>query len=254
MSAIPLRQRTATELVDAALQLYRLDPLQFITASALIYVPWIVVQVALGINTASTAPLSIATTIVSLAGTMIVYVFVGGVTTVLASDVYFGRPADVARGFRTVGARIGPLVLAMAMSGILIFIGFVVLLVPGIYAACRFFAVRQAVLLENTSAGDAMSRSSALSDGTKRHILNTLILVTILVGVINLGGGLLIRLIPSSVAVITLTALLSAVLYPFFGITETLLYYDTRIRREGFDVEYLASSAPSGEAPSAASL
>jgi hypothetical protein len=254
MSVIALRQRTPTEIVDAALQLYRLEPVQFITASALIYVPWIVVQLAFGINATSAQPLSSTETMISLIGTIAVYVFVGGVTTVLANDVYFGRQADVARAFRTVGAQLGSLIVAMAMSGALIFLGFVLLFVPGLYAASRFFAVRQAVLLEAASAVEAMSRSSVLSEGNKRHILNTLILTSILVGVINVGGSLLIRLIPSSVVVITLATLLSAVLYPFFGIVETLLYYDTRIRREGFDVEYLATSAVSGEPPSAASI
>jgi hypothetical protein len=42
---------------------------------------------------------------------------------------------------------------------------------------------------------------------------------------------------------VALTAV-HVVIYPFFGIAETLLYYDIRIRKEGFDVEYLARSNP----------
>ena len=78
MSVIPLRQRTPTEIVDASLQLFRIEPLQFITASALIYVPWIVVQLAFGINATSTEPLSTTQTFISLLGTIAVYVLVGG--------------------------------------------------------------------------------------------------------------------------------------------------------------------------------
>jgi hypothetical protein len=29
---------------------------------------------------------------------------------------------------------------------------------------------------------------------------------------------------------------------PFFSIAETLLYYDARIRKEAFDIEYLANA------------
>lgn len=256
MSVIPLRQRSSTEIVDAALQLYRREPLQFIMASAMIYVPWIVIQLALGINTTRTASPSTTTTFAAffaLIGTFIVYIFVGGVTTLIASDVYMGKPVDVAGAFRTVAARLNALGGAMLTAGVLISVGFIFLIVPGFYAICRFFAVRPAVLLENTSAGGAMKRSSELSVDGKWHIFFTLMLTWILVIAINGGGALLIGLIPSSVVQVTLTTLLSAVVYPFFGIMETLLYYDTRIRREGFDVEYLATSAISGEAPSAAS-
>ena len=69
-------------------------------------------------------------------------------------------------------------------------------------------------------------------------------------GVINVGGQFLFQLIPSSIVQISLATLLSAILYPFFGIVETLLYYDARIRRQGFDIEYLSSPGVAGAAPS----
>ena len=37
---------------------------------------------------------------------------------------------------------------------------------------------------------------------------------------------------------------------PFFSIVETLLYYDVRIRKEAFDIEYMAGG-DSAAAPSA---
>jgi hypothetical protein len=46
----------------------------------------------------------------------------------------------------------------------------------------------------------------------------------------------------------------SVVVYPLFGLTETLLYYDARIRKEGFDVEYLAGADTSAAAPENAAL
>jgi hypothetical protein len=108
----------------------------------------------------------------------------------------------------------------------------------------RFFAIRQAVVLEGAGASEALSRSSKLSAGVKRHVLNTIILVALLTTALSFGAGLVLGLIPSRVvANVALTAV-SVAVYPFFGITETLLYYDTRIRKEGFDVEYLAAATP----------
>ena len=37
------------------------------------------------------------------------------------------------------------------------------------------------------------------------------------------------------------TSLLSILIYPFFYVVLTVLYYDLRVRKEGFDLELLAS-------------
>ena len=60
---------------------------------------------------------------------------------------------------------------------------------------------------------------------------------------VSFGAGLMVSLIPSRVLVHVVSTAFSVVLYPFLGITETLLYYDIRIRKEGFDIEYLAGGA-----------
>jgi hypothetical protein len=61
----------------------------------------------------------------------------------------------------------------------------------------------------------------------------------------------LIGLIPSHVAVRALSTAMSVVVGPILGITETVLYYDLRIRREGFDVEYLVGRDAAPPADSA---
>jgi hypothetical protein len=44
MTDLALRPRSATELVDATFQVFRRAPVQFIVAAALVYVPWLVIQ------------------------------------------------------------------------------------------------------------------------------------------------------------------------------------------------------------------
>ena len=39
-----------------------------------------------------------------------------------------------------------------------------------------------------------------------------------------------------------ITSLLSILIYPFFYVVLTVLYYDLRVRKEGFDLELLASA------------
>ena len=47
------------------------------------------------------------------------------------------------------------------------------------------------------------------------------------------GGGLLFTLI---------TTVATVVIYPVIGIMEMVLYYDSRIRAEGYDVELMANA------------
>jgi hypothetical protein len=44
---LPLRPRSATEIVDAAFQLYRRDPFTYVLISALCYTPILALQLAL---------------------------------------------------------------------------------------------------------------------------------------------------------------------------------------------------------------
>ena len=240
MTDLALRPRTSTELVDTAFQVYRRDPSHFIVAAALVYVPWLVLRLAFDIGVSTGVPTVSQTLWAGVAG-LLVYSVVGGVTTAIARDVYFDHPVGLAAAFRAVAARIGPLIGTTMVTFTFMVIGALLLLLPALYPLARFFAARQVVMLEDAGVGKALSRSSELSVGMKRHILNTLLLVGLLTLAISVGVGMIASLISSRVLVHVVSTALSIVVYPFFGITETLLYYDVRIRKEGFDIEYLAS-------------
>jgi hypothetical protein len=242
MTDLGLRPRKATELVDAAFQLYRREPLQFIIGFGVVYIPWMVLVSALGLQPSEVAP-TVTQLVVSTLGGVLIYTFGGGVTTVLANDIYFNRQPDLARAFRAVGASFLTLLLTMVVVTLAVGFGFVLLFVPGLYMLARYFAVKQAVLLEGAAAGPALGRTSELSKGYKKHILLTIVIVSLLYFALSVGVGLFVRVIPSSIVRLALSAIFATVVFPLFGITETLLYYDVRIRKEGFDIEYL-STAP----------
>lgn len=251
MTAVALRPRSSTELVDAAVQIYRREPVTFITGVALIHVPWLVVRVALGIGMNSTQPPSVPQVLAALIGTVCVYTLAGGVTTLMANDVYFDRPVDLGRSFRDVARHLPALVSTMIIVGFFVTVGLFFFILPALYPLARFFCVRQAILLENAGTPRALARSSELSVGLKRHALNTLLLVLLITIAVSVGAAFVDSAIPSMLVRQILQTVVAIVLYPAFGITETLLYYDARIRKEGFDVEYLASAASSADAVSA---
>ncbi len=241
MPELALRPRSATELVDAAFQVYRRAPLQFMVALAVVYVPWLVIRLALNLNI-SVDPTSIPppSTLITLAvAAVAIYAIAGGVITLVARDVYLDLPLSVPEAFRVVATRLVTLILASVVSVVLMTVGFFFFFVPGFYVIARLAVVRQVIVLEDAGTGRSLARSSALSVGLKFHILGTFALIVLLLLAVNIGAGLLINFIPSRVIVNVLSTVLSVVVGPILGITETVLYYDLRIRREGFDVEYL---------------
>lgn len=248
MSDPLLRPRSATELVDAAFQVYRRAPLQFMLGVAAVYVPWLVIRLVFNFNitppTAANPTLSINfDQLIALAAVgMDIFALAGGVTTVLASNVYLDRPVDVAAAFRQVVRRFIALIVATIVVVVLISIGAILFLLPALYVIARFYAVRQAIMLEDAGVGRSLARASELSKGFKWHILATLFFVVVLVVAIDFGVSLLIAKLPSQVIVNLVSTALAVVIGPLFGIAETVLYYDLRIRKEGFDVEYLAGA------------
>jgi len=246
MSDLVLRPRSATELIDAAFQVYRRTPVPFMVAMALIYVPWLAIRLIFSLNIPETpdqiTPNLMRVLLTTSAAGIVIYGLAGGATAVLARAVYLDEPVDVAAAFRQTLGRLVPLVVGTVVTFFLVGLGFVFLIIPGLYVAASYFAMRQAVVLEGKGVAGALGRSSRLSKGNKLHILGTVTLVLILTTVVNVGAVMLINLQPSKVITSVLATALTIVVYPIVPITETLLYFDTRIRNEGFDVEYLASA------------
>jgi hypothetical protein len=258
MSDISLRSRSSTEIVDAAFQLYRREPVPFITAVALIYVPWLIIAAvgssfygAIGADPNAGANLDVMAVLGSSLWTMAISIggllanaVAAGVVSVMGRDLYLGRAVDLGAAFKTVARRLGTLLAALIAFGMLFVLALLALIFPGLYVYARFFAIKQTVLLEDRGFSQAFSRSSELTDGLKRHVLNTIGLIFILGLAISLGAAFLTELLPGTVLPLVVRTAASVIVYPLVGITETLLYYDLRIRREGFDIEYLASLAP----------
>jgi hypothetical protein len=249
MTDLGLRPRSATELVDAAFQVFRRAPVQFIVTGAVVYVPWLVIQLAfnLGIQRDTIPGLDILSA--NLIAALIIYVILGGAIAIIARDVYLERTLDVAAAYKIVAARFVSLLVASLTVMVMLTIGLLLLFFPVLYPLSKFFCVRQAVVLEGLGPLRALRRSSALSAGVKWHIIGTLLLGGVLTIVISIGAGLAVGLVQSNIVQRVVETLVGVCVRPFFSIVETLLYYDVRIRKEAFDIEYMAGG-DSAAAPS----
>lgn len=244
--AVPYRPRSASELVDATVQLLRGDYLQYVMLMGIAYIPWLLVLLLVGQLGNADATVGVGT-VVSFLAAMLWFTLIDGVMTVAASERYLGREVDVPAALRQAARCAGPLLYASLMKWGSVIIGVIFLVVPGAYFLARFFAASQVVMLEGLGGSAALGRSSQLSEGLKRHILKALSLVLIIYFGMEIGWALVLTAIfgqPTEGVMMlgqqVLSVVFTVLVYPFLSVAQTLLYYDVRIRREGYDIELMA--------------
>jgi hypothetical protein len=128
-----------------------------------------------------------------------------------------------------------PLFGAVALAAAGIALGLIVLIVPGIYLAVRWYFVPQAVVIEGARGPEALSRSSRLVEGFWWRTFGLVVLANLAVAV----PGFVLLAPFTEIADNTDRALwalvgsmlATAVTTPFVGIYSTFLYYDLLARR-----------------------
>jgi hypothetical protein len=240
MGTSALRPRSVTELVDAAFQILRAHYAQFVMCSALAYLPWLVLElIVLG------DPQRLVGTpwwvgLLAGLGIWLTFALMSAVIITCASQAYLGEPVDVAAAVRRALPRLPRVMAAAVLRYALLVLGLFAFLVGALYVAARFFALTPVIILEDASLPKAFERTSALSQGRKSHILNTLGLVAVIYWVIGIGVSLLAAAAGNVVIQAVAGAFYTILAYPVIAITETLLYYDARIQSEGLDIELMA--------------
>jgi hypothetical protein len=253
MDELRLRTRTVSEIVDAAFALYRRDGAQYIAIMAVATLPQLLGQLILRPGGPGATVASLIMGMVSLLISALTYAIGTAAIMKFGSAAYLGEPLDLGGAVAAVVPKLGSIILAGILKAILYVIGFFVFFVGELYVAARFFAVGAAIVLEDADAGEAFSRSSALSSGRKRHILNTMLLVWIIYGILSIGLSVMVGIAKSQVLALVVTSAFTIAAYPVVALTNMVLYYDCRIRGEGFDIERMAASlGRAGGAPGVA--
>ena len=180
-------------------------------------------------------------------------------TVFIVSESYLGRPISAREALRRSTPYIGRILIVSLLMTLAVGLGFLLLLVPGVILAVGLVLAIPAVVLEpRTSASGALSRSWELTRGARWRIfgLGIVLLVLLYVPLVAITG-LFALLLPQSagmlsgggsvgvVTVIAIGGLVQMFIYPLFYCVLTVTYYDLRVRKEGFDLELLASTLQS---------
>jgi hypothetical protein len=242
VSESTLRARTTSEIVDAVFVLYRRDAGPYLVLSSLALIPTLIYQLVASTPTPESILkfdrslwlLFIAPTISWLLGSSLL--------TVAGSDAYLGQEVDAAAVVRRIVPRLIPVLVAGLSLYLLCVFGMLFLFVPGFYLFTRYFAVVPVIVIEGVGVGTAYRRAAELSRDRKWHVLTTMALGYFMLLVATFGGAMLARLLPGIAIQLTVTSLISVLVRPILYLTIVVLYYDLRIRGEGFDLDHLAAT------------
>lgn len=168
-------------------------------------------------------------------------------TTFGVSDLYLGNPTSIAACFARVKGKIGRVIYVSIEFGLRVGIGFLLLIVPGIYWAGKFGLAVPAVVLEDMKSKEAFPRSATLTKDAVGRIVVIYFLTWLLVAAIGGGVGAVLASIGLGVKAggsVTgelikqiVSAVVQTVVTPIMSIALTLAYYDQRVRKEAFDIE-----------------
>lgn len=179
-----------------------------------------------------------------------------GATVFIVSESYLGRPLTAREALMRATPYMGRILIAWLLIAVVIFLGSLLIIFPGIILAVGLAVAIPAVVLESgQSASGALSRSWELTRGSRWRIfgLGITLFVLLYIPVVAISGlvafllprGSAAAFGPSSTATIVALAIggvIQLFIYPLFYCVLTVMYYDLRVRKEGFDLELLASS------------
>ena len=171
-----------------------------------------------------------------------------GASTYAISERYLGKQVTTADALIIGIKRLITMSIAQLTASIRVFIGILLLIVPGILWSLSYALVVPVVLVEGSKALPSLRRSWDLVSGYRSKVFAVLIVVYILQGVMTFGLSGFATFVLSgnpgagTVLPSALTSLGAIFITPYSIIAVILLYYDLRIRKEGFDLEMLSQS------------
>lgn len=244
-----LRPLSLGEVLDTAFGIYR----QLFVPLLIVSVLTQAIPLAIGIFVEASGGISQQPALWTLGlGLTLVFGSVGtAASTFLIAETYLGSSLPVGDAFLRSTPYMGRLIGTSLLVTLLMVFGFVLLIVPGIIVACGLLLTPAALVLEDIAGGTAaMGRSWALTKGARGRIFAALLVAVLLLFIPGMAIGAFAVASASGdmtesmqqVMAQLIVSVLQILVYPFFYALTTVFYYDLRVRKEGFDLEMLATS------------
>jgi membrane-anchored glycerophosphoryl diester phosphodiesterase (GDPDase) len=238
-------QRDLGAILDAAFRIYWANANKLIVLVAIVVVPLSLISHLLtGVVFATHgAGLWVATTLVTLLITLITYAILQAALIRGAAQATVGDTVDVEASYKWGLRKFGWVLLVSSATGIMVVIGFVLLIVPGVILLTRFTVAIPALVIEDRKGTDSINRSWNLTKGHFWHVLGTIFVAGLIAGVVS---GII-----STIGALAGTSWFTdwifgsigeIVVAPFSTLVSIVLYLDLRARTEGLTATALRTA------------
>jgi hypothetical protein len=181
---------------------------------------------------------SLASALLLFIGVLIAQVLTGAITRG-AAGIFVGNQITVAGAYSFGMARVWSILLVSILVGVIVGIGFVLLVIPGFIFLTWLAVSMPALVVEDRRGTQALSRSWELVRGRSWPVFGTLVVAAIITGVVNsiitapFGHNWFVRGLLAGIATTVTT--------PFTALVGVLIYLDLRVRKEHLDDTALRS-------------
>lgn len=189
---------------------------------------------------------------------IVLYLAMEGGSIKMATQQVMEQSMGIKEAYRFGLSKAWPLFAGTFLMGLCVTLGLMLLIIPGIIVAVWFSLYQQVVVLEGKGASASLSRSKQLVKGNFWRATAVVLVVYLITGTI----GQLVAIPFNALGVLLLgpevgtlignlgSMLISALVMPYSFIATTLLYFDLRARKEGYDLELMADGLTHGDAQS----
>jgi hypothetical protein len=248
------RQRDVGRLFGDALSVYGRYLWLFILLSAAVVIPADLIVQGLGLEMLTSSydeSPSVAETLVpSIVEFLVVAPIVAAICIYALHQIAAGDRPSAGEVFVAGFEAFTPLFGAVLLAALGIALGFIVLIVPGIYLAIRWYFVPQTVVIGGARGAGALSRSGQIVQGYWWRTFGLVLLANIAIVIpgliLVLPFGAIAESTDRAVWQLVGSTLATSVTTPFVALFSTLLYYDLRARAES---PFAAGGAPGGPPP-----
>jgi hypothetical protein len=255
----PAPEKGVADLLVEAFQLYRKHAKALLVTCALLFVPASIIKslalaailgptVALATSADPTATLAggLSVYLFGLLGTLVTAFFLYGIIvpltngalTIAVADRILGGNAEWREVWMLLFRRLGKLLSAVVPAAVVVAIGFVFFVIPGLVLGLLFAFVSPVVLIEGIGGRAALERSTTLVRSDWLRVTLVVLTFGLLRAVAQLVAG---ALVPHSAIFVSsfFGDLITMVLLPVPVLGMVLLYFDVRRKRDNFTPDHL---------------
>ena len=276
MANLDLRPLSLGEILDRSFSLYRQNFVLFVGIAAipqLFVLALNLAQVFLGLSRnpvqpgrpgavpdlpAAAIPAIVLIGLLALVVYLVTYLLSQGATVSAVAELYLGRSTTIGESLRKARGEIGVLFGVSMLNGLVTLLGFLALIIPGVYLVCRLLIAVPAAMIENLGPRDSLERSFALTKGSAGRSFMLLVVYSIILMALMISLAVPIGVASAATrgnpdlarlwAVLGAVSqsVVTAIVTPILLIALSVFYFDLRVRKEAFDLQMMLnpSSAP----------